>query len=248
MATVRTAANRGLDLLFPPVCVGCGWPGHPLCPTCAQTVQPIGDAICARCGRHQMRPVASCVGCVCGQGSALDLVRTAGVHADVLREAIRALKYDGRTDLAEPLANYLWATHMRPPWIDLHIDAVVPAPLHAQRFADRGYNQAELLARHFCGRVGLSLETGWLTRTRETQQQVHLSAAERRVNVADAFAASPAVRGRALLIIDDVFTTGSTMHACAEAAKRAGAHAVYGMALASPAFHSDTADDAPSDP
>jgi predicted amidophosphoribosyltransferase len=100
---------------------------------------------------------------------------------------------------------------------------------------ERGYNQAELLATTFCHAVGLPLQPTWMERTRETRQQVGLGPSERHTNVAGAFSAAQAVAGQHLLLIDDVYTTGSTLRACAAAALAAGAKAVYGLTLAQPA-------------
>jgi len=233
---LRTLGARGLDLLFPPICAGCDRAGYALCPFCAQEVEPVGEPICAHCGRRQTHAVERCSLCALEDEPPLDLVRAATLHRWPLREAIHALKYEGRTELARPLARYLFAVLDSPPWPHLlpRIDAVVPAPLHARRRAERGYNQATLLARPLCQWTGLPLRTDWLQRTQMTRPQVGLNARERRANVADAFRASPAVRDKTLLLIDDVYTTGATMTACAAAAKKAGARAVYGLALAQP--------------
>jgi ComF family protein len=107
-------------------------------------------------------------------------------------------------------------------------------PLHAERLRERGYNQAELLARAFCRQVGLPLRPRWLQRQRLTHSQVGLSAQERQANVAEAFSASAAVRGKSILVIDDVYTTGATLNACATAALAAGAANVVALALAIP--------------
>lgn len=236
ISRLRTLGARGLDLLFPPVCVGCGRVGYALCPLCAQDVEPVGEPICAHCGRRQARAVERCPLCAAEVEPPLELIRAATLHRWPLREAIHALKYKGRTELARPLARYLLATLSNPPWPEIlpQIDAVIPAPLHARRQAERGYNQASLLAGPLCQWTALPLRTDWLQRVQMTRPQVGLNARERRVNVADAFRASPAVRGKTLLLIDDVYTTGATMTACAAAAKAAGARAVYGLALAQP--------------
>jgi len=234
---LRTLSSRGLDQLFPPICVGCERAGHLLCPACAQAVEEVGKSICMRCGRQQQQRTDQCAACIKEEESPLTLMRAAALHTWPLREAIHALKYEGQPALADPLARYLCAVFSRPPWVALHadIDAVIPAPLHARRKAERGYNQATLLARHLCLATGLPLQTGWLQRTEFTRPQVGLNAQERRANVADAFTAGPHVRGKTLLLIDDVYTTGATMTACALAARKAGACAVYGLALALPA-------------
>jgi ComF family protein len=168
------------------------------------------------------------------------------MHGGPVREGIHHLKYSNNTAIAPLLARYLVAAFFQPPWPQLRgrIDAVAPVPLHAERLRERGYNQAELLARAFCRQVKLPLRPHWLQRQRLTQSQVGLRAQERQENVADAFRAHPAVRGKSLLLIDDVYTTGATLNACAAAAQAAGAANVFALALAIP-YH--TTGDAPVD-
>jgi ComF family protein len=134
------------------------------------------------------------------------------------------------------LARYRVAVYAKSPWSELRqpVSAVVPVPLHFQRLQERGYNQSALLAAAFSRAVGLPMQPTWLERTRETRQQVGLAPSERRDNVEGAFCAAEAVAGQRLLLIDDVYTTGSTLRACATAALAAGASAVYGLTLAQP--------------
>lgn len=227
-----------VNLLFPATCAACGAPGSPLCDRCAQEVQPFPGPICARCGSLQPRAVALCAACAARPGRPIALMRAVTVHGPPMRGLIHALKYEQRPELGAPLARYLAAGFAAPEWqAAAHaVDAVVPVPIHAERLRERGYNQSELLARPFAAAAGLAVEPGWLARTRHTRQQVGLNAPERQANVQDAFTAAPAVRGRTLLLVDDVCTTGATMHACAAAAYAAGAQAVYALALARPAF------------
>jgi ComF family protein len=164
------------------------------------------------------------------------MVRAAALFEEPLRGAIHRLKYENSPELGEVLARYLVAAFARPEWraLPAPIDAVAPIPLHRQRLAERGYNQSALLAAGLARASGLPVFPEWLERHRETRAQVGLNAEERRLNVADAFRANPAVAGKRLLLVDDVFTTGATMAACAHAALAAGASAVYGLALAVP--------------
>ncbi|MEZ4860776.1 MAG: hypothetical protein R3C14_05690 [Caldilineaceae bacterium] len=164
------------------------------------------------------------------------MTRIAALHTTPLREAIHTFKYENRPELAELLARYLVALQMQldPLWKTWSVDGVVPVPLHDARLAERGYNQAELLADAFGRKVQLPVHPAWIRRQRLTQSQVGLSAQARQQNVEDAFVAHPAVRGQRLLLLDDVYTTGATMRACAAAALAAGATAVYGLALACP--------------
>jgi ComF family protein len=221
---VRDVAGAGLTLLFPPKCVGCGRVGELFCAHCAQAVEPAPPTTTPS---PQLAPP---------NPPALRVTHAAALHSAPLREAIHAFKYRDQPELAPLLARYLVAAYAAPPWATIAppITAVVPVPLHAQRLAVRGYNQAELLAQHFCRAVGLPLQPAWLTRTRETRMQVGLGPRERQANVENAFVASPAMAGARVLLIDDVYTTGATLHACAAAARQAGARVVYGLTLAQP--------------
>ena len=164
------------------------------------------------------------------------MARAAALHTTPLREAIHALKYQDRPQLARLLGRYLVAAFQRDPWATLpyEIDAVVPAPLHADRLSERGFNQSELLAQVLCNATELTMQPTWLERTRSTRQQVGLNPRERKQNVDGAFTASTEVRGKTLLVIDDVYTTGATLEACAQAALDSGSDRVYALTLAVP--------------
>jgi ComF family protein len=236
ITSFRRLVAAGLDLVFPPACAGCGRLGHVICPACAQRVEPTPSTICQQCGRVQPVAVAQCAQCAGERGRPLQRVRAAGLHVAPLREFIHKLKYEQRPDLAAPLSRYLVATLAGPDWNDLRtlFHAALPVPLHPDRIKERGYNQSELLAAGLCERTGLPLRVDLMQRTRSTRSQVGLNVVERRDNVAGAFVASPACAGRNLLLIDDVYTTGATLTACAQAARAAGALLVCGLTLAIP--------------
>jgi ComF family protein len=154
----------------------------------------------------------------------------AGPYEGPLRRAIHLLKYEGITPLARPLGERL-ALAANP---FAGYDAIVPAPLHWGRRWNRGFNQADLLAREVSRRTGIPVDRR-LLRTRPTPPQAGLSAAERRRNLQGAFAAAgekAAIKGKNLIVIDDVMTTGATLEACARVLKRAGAAEVAALALA----------------
>jgi ComF family protein len=147
-----------------------------------------------------------------------------------MRKAVHALKYEGQTGLARPLAAMM-ATKYGEGGL-FSVDAMIPVPLHPRRLRERGYNQATLIARELARTLSLPILEDVLVRSRATKTQTQLSAAERRVNVVGAFTAEPIqVAGRALLLVDDVCTTGSTLDACADALRRAGASHVYALTL-----------------
>jgi ComF family protein len=155
-----------------------------------------------------------------------------------MRAAIHALKYGGRTPVAGPLAALLVerGTALLP--ADAGggpaFDGVVPVPLHPARLAERGFNQAELLAAPCAAAWGRPLLPQALGRVRPTQPQTELDADARRRNVAGAFAVRrPAeVAGRRLLLVDDVLTTGATVRAAARALREGGAAAIGVLVLA----------------
>jgi ComF family protein len=114
----------------------------------------------------------------------------------------------------------------------LAIDSVLPVPLHCDRLAERGFNQAEALAREVANTLRLPLIADGLARVRMTEQQARLDARARAENMRGAFRWQGAAPPRRILLVDDVLTTGATMGACAEALRAAGAEMVYGLALA----------------
>ena len=147
-------------------------------------------------------------------------------YEGVGKEIVHALKYRGYTRLVEKLAVPLLSWALRDP---RRFDAIVPVPLHRARLRKRGFNQAALLAWGISGRINAPV-SDTLQVVRNTRDQVELSAAERRANVAGAFSAGARTRGR-ILLVDDVLTTGATLSACANALLSAGAAEVHAATL-----------------
>ncbi|MCB9453880.1 MAG: ComF family protein [Anaerolineaceae bacterium] len=204
--------EAGMNLLFPPRCAGCGRVDTGWCTTCQRETEQ------AATPRH-IHPLPPLT----------DIAATA-VHAGKLREAVQALKYENARRLAaQPLGERLV---QRLAALDWPVDALIPVPLHTDRLKSRGYNQAQLLGAYVAEHMNLPTLPAALYRQRDTQSQVELSAQERLANVQDAFTAdSGAVSGKTLLLIDDVYTTGATLSACAAALLAAGARAAYGLTV-----------------
>jgi ComF family protein len=152
-----------------------------------------------------------------------------------LRGCIHALKYDGNTRLAVPLGLLLAQTFHH---FSMHADMLIPVPLHSQRQKHRGFNHASLLAEVCSAKIGVPMKENLLIRYRPTIAQVELHPRERYQNVAGAFICSSSVKnllkGRKILLIDDVSTTGATLEACATPLFDAGAQGVWGLVLARP--------------
>jgi len=145
-----------------------------------------------------------------------------GTYDGQLRELVLRMKIEGSEALSEAVGER-WAGNICPKLAGNRIDLVVPVPLHWRRRWQRGFNQSELLARALAGRMGVPYQPV-LRRVRHTPKQTTLSPTARRDNVRNAFrvARTAEVRGRAVVLVDDVLTTGSTAHEAARALRDAG--------------------------
>jgi ComF family protein len=238
--TVKQTAAGLLDLVYPPRCLVCERPGAPVvCDACAAAFAPVPEPGCPVCGRPQEGDECRlCALAAESGGWGFDAARGAAVYSGPMRHAVHRLKYGGAENLGEPLgaflANRLVADGLLP---DAgRIQGVVAVPMHTGRERRRGYNQARLIAAPVAAMLGVPLvDARAVTRTRKTAAQVGLSPDARRRNLdAGAFAVGEpaAVAGRHLLLVDDVFTTGTTASACAAALRAAGAASVTAATLA----------------
>lgn len=192
---------------------------------------------CAACDAGVGRMAAFCRECAAtaepaprdGREDAI----AAFVYGGAVARAIVVMKYASRPDLARPLGDLLFRAVSASP-VDVRGALVVPVPLHPRRLAERGYNQSALLARRLAHHLGAPLAPVALARDRDTPRQATLDRAERLANVAASFRArNPArVRGRRVLLVDDVRTTGATLEACAAALRAAGATTVLTAVVA----------------
>jgi ComF family protein len=235
-----------IDLIYPPRCLICqaflqdrvtllGGQDLPFCEACFKDFTEIKSPICPVCGRSFSDGTEQdrlCEDCLRKQPS-YDVARAPYLYDGALMKAIHELKYAQRSHLADSLGLLLalfaqtWTQEMKG-------SLVMPVPLHPRRLRARGFNQSLLLARCVATKTGAELDFLSLRRTRFTKPQTELSSEERRKNVRKAFEVvkPEAVKGRTILLVDDVATTGSTLNECARALKRAGADRVLCLVLA----------------
>ena len=220
--------DRLIDLVLPPRCGGCHRPGSWLCEACRRRIRRLEEPLCRKCGA-ELEPDATGCGCR-SRLRALTRLRSAASYEGPLETALHRFKYQGWRRMAAPLAHLLAE---RVVIEGLAASLVVAVPLHPQRRRQRGFNQSELLARELKRSLALRDPPGRLLRLRPTPPQVGNDRLHRWANVRDAFAwRGPPLAGRALLLVDDVATTGATLEACAVALKAAGAGPVVGLTVA----------------
>lgn len=226
----KQIAKVGLDFFFPRQCIGCGKIGDFLCQACCLKLPRLLPPLCQKCGKTESTGVL-CSSCW-GWQSCIDGIRSPFRFEGVVREAVHALKYRNQRVLSQCLAglmaDYLCHTHIPG-------EVLVPVPLHRRRLRERGYNQASLLARELAKTLGLPFVENVLCRVKDSLPQVKAASVDaRHQNVKGAFICqySDRIKGKSVLVIDDVCTSGATLEACAAALKVAGAVSVWGLTFA----------------
>jgi len=227
-----------LLLIYPPTCAGCTRALNsyrPFCPDCFSALDLISEPYCPLCGIPFGAKTTT--GHLCGDclGSLhrFDRARATGIYQGLVREVIHRFKYGGQTFLVRPLARMLMGPAEE--LTRLHrIDKIVPVPLHYRRLRQRGFNQASLLARRLGSLLKIPVDYSSLRRTRWTEPQIGLSRNQRAANVKGAFSlkAMEKVKGKGVLLLDDVLTTGETVNQCVRVLQDGGAREVVVLTVA----------------
>src|SRR3989338_2645751 len=236
---IHTAMKGVLDLIFPRRCIGCRATQTYLCARCSAMLGRDSAFSCVRCHSDLENHRALCTRCSIRKPAPLSaLYAGARYQTPAIQRAVRLLKYRGAHRLALPLGAFL-AERVLPPQtrlvLDLRNAVVVSVPLAPRKKRQRGFNQSALLAAAFAERCGLPHLADAVVKARKTPSQVEmLTRAARRTNLRGAFVAQlpEGIRGKTVLLIDDVITTGATMSEVAATLRRAGAMRVIGVALA----------------
>ena len=236
--TLRRAGEALVSLLYPPHCANCGADtegGVHLCAACAGQAKKIVAPFCQRCSEPFDGAITgefTCSNCA-DRTLHFDCAVSRYLSRGVVRELVHRFKYDRHFYLRHPLADWL-AEALDDERIRAQpICALVPVPLHSARFREREFNQADVLAVMLAQRTGTPLLRA-LTRIRYTTTQTRLDRHERMENLRNAFRVrqTSAVQNRHLVLVDDVFTTGSTVDECARVLRAAGAASVRVVTVA----------------
>ena len=238
--TLKEILKSLADVVFPPRCMACGSvfdepEGRPFCPACESRIRYITSPLCPRCGI----PLSGEEGTdhFCGEclrdPPPFSAARAVARYEGVLLDAIHAFKYRGRiTDGA--ILGRMMARCGYPGFDISAFTLIVPVPLHRRRLRERGFNQAVILAGEIAGRFGLPLDVRSLRRRIYTEPQVGLGKGHRTANVRGAFGVVDGgrIEGQRIVLVDDVYTTGSTVRECAEILLKSKAAEVAVLTLA----------------
>ena len=203
-----------------------------ICPDCAGDLRPVSGPRCYKCGKPVNGDEEYCRDCSRRQ-HAFVRGRALLSYRGPVKLSLYRMKYGNRREYARVYGQTM--AHRLGPWIcQCGIGLIIPVPLHPSRKRKRGYNQAELIARELSKNLNLICASEILVRTRKTTPMKELNDEERRKNVERAFLVKEnVVKYKKILLVDDIYTTGSTMESCAKALLAAGVQQVYGFALSS---------------
>jgi len=196
------------------------YPEHVACFICDEEKLTDENQLCQSCAEQLVR-------CQTLQHYALlDGLYAAFYYTPLIQQAIHRLKYAHGAYLAKYFAAYI---DIPTDW--MHADCFVPVPLHKKRQKERNYNQSLLVAKELQRRCGIPVEDQAIKRIQNTPKQTGLSEQQRKTNVEKAFSACKSMKGKTVILVDDVVTTGSTLRACAKVLRQAGAAKVYAACI-----------------
>lgn len=232
--------NKILEFFYPKRCPICDgvlplFSEELACVGCVENISIICEPVCFVCGKPiEQGEREYCLDCIRKKHVFIQ-GKSAFIYDLIMRESIGRFKYNGRREYAGFFSQVIcklnkdWINNIKP-------DALVPVPLHIKRLRKRGYNQAEVLADKISGDLGIPVVKDLLKRNKDTLPQKGLSSRDRKKNVADAFFVSMEQfrlyhQIKCVIIIDDIYTTGSTADACAEVLKNVGVENVYFLSI-----------------
>ena len=220
-------------------CLICGrdvFDGTAFCPDCSKYVEYNNGKTCKRCGVGIDGEEEYCGNCAYDK-IYFDRAYSVFNYEGAVQQAILSMKFNNLASYAKVFAKYLVFMAQK---VNLEYDLVTFAPMSKKSLRKRRYNQAQELAKRFCSLLNQDdLLVEAIVKNKETEAQERLSKTERKTNLIGAYDINAEVKGKRVLVIDDVKTTGATLNECAKVLKRAGATAVYGLTVASRKEHFD---------
>lgn len=242
---LRAAAELGLELIYPVRCVACGaamnmksyrgiLSGHTydgLCADCRAAVRYVDEPVCFKCGRHiENADREYCSDCAKAHHM-YDRGAAVFHYDDMIKQSIYRFKYKGCRIYSRFYGDEM-AKRCNTLIAQWKPEAIIPVPIHRAKMRKRGYNQAELIAERLSELTGIPMDKYLLERVINTRPQKELEGALRKKNVESAFKVNGnVVKYKKVILVDDIYTTGSTIDACAGALKQKGIQEVYYAAI-----------------
>jgi ComF family protein len=230
----RAMGKLCLEILYPTSCVFCGSlkvGTDRICTSCRRKIRVPREPLCKKCGKPILHPEEEYCRDCSRRKAAFESGRSLWIHRPPVSDAVYRFKYHNCRCYAEVFAWEMW---QRFEWqiYRWEIDVILPVPIHRSRRRKRGYNQAELLAKELSELSRIPVDTQTLVRVRKTDAQKNVRAGKRVQNLKGAFACiSTEKRYQNVLVVDDIYTTGSTMQTIAEVLKEKGIKNVYFMTI-----------------
>jgi competence protein ComFC len=230
-----------LDFVYPQYCAICKKylkrEEQDVCEVCWNSLVILPESFCAYCKSFFEPGDTKCSLCESagktGEDYNISMVRSLGRFDDYYKELIHRFKYGKKIPLGKRLARRLGRT-VNDDSVFSESGFLIPVPLHKSRYRERGFNQSEILADEISKATGLSVLKNVLKRKKNTKDQTNLSREQREENVRGAFVVNrpEMIKGKNIILVDDVITTGATLNECARMLKQAGAEKVFGMTIA----------------
>ncbi len=235
----RLGRDGVVDWIYPPRCSLCRhpWSNHrdPCCPSCRELLRDQSAQSCPRCASDQPSTAGDkpdCPSCI-GESFSFERILRMGAYEGALREVVLMMKQPRHENLAFHMGRLWWQDQIARGQAP-EVDVIIPIPIHWTRRLLTGYNQAEALAEGMSAEAGRPVQIKGLKKRRFTLRQAELSGEKRRLNVHRAFAVrlDPLIKGKRILLVDDVVTTCSTVQSATTVLKKAGADRVIIACLA----------------
>ena len=232
---LKSVTDCAIDALFPRRCPVCGRivvpRGRLICPGCMNRLSWVKQPVCKSCGKElSVDTVEYCFDCARRPRSFV-YGRALINYNEAASRSMAQIKYNNRREYLDYYAGEV-VRRLGPSVKAMKAQALVPVPVHPERLKTRGFTQAAELARRLSGGLGLPVETGLLSRNKNTAPQKDLNPAQRLKNLEEAFSAKcPRTGLTSVILVDDIYTTGSTVEACSRVLTRAGVSRVYFLCI-----------------
>lgn len=229
--------NFFLDLIFPKICLGCQKEGYYLCENCLEKIPLIDKFVCPLCGQLSFWG-KTCEKCQ-KKFYLTGLIYACSYKINLIREAIKALKYEYLQELVKPLTGLLIKCIKNSHFLSNFSQStfrylIIPVPLHRKKILFRGFNQAELIGQEIAQEFDLELKNNLLIRVKNTASQTDLKENQRFLNVQNVFQVKERkmISNKIIFLVDDVITSGATLNEAAKVLKEAGTKEVWGLTIA----------------